>query len=76
MWNTVAPAPLFYRFLSPITVIPDNVSMEVAIDAMLKNLMVTSSLVSAKTSHPCVLVEQQGTLIGKLNFTTIIRSLN
>ena len=76
MWNTVAPAPLFYRFLSPITVIPDNVSMEVAIDAMLKNLMVTSSLVSAKTSHPCVLVEQEGKLIGKLNSTTIVRSLN
>ena len=76
MWNTVAPPPLFHRFLSPISVIPDDVSMRDAIDVMLKNLTKTSSLVSAKTSNPCILVEQNGKLIGKLNFRTIIRSLN
>jgi PAS domain S-box-containing protein len=76
MWNSIAPPSLFYQFLSPISVIPDHLSMGEAINAILNTVTTSSSLVGAKTSPPCAVIERKGELIGKLTLASILRGLN
>ncbi|MGA0199959.1 MAG: hypothetical protein ACO3NK_12750 [Prochlorotrichaceae cyanobacterium] len=65
-----------HQFLAPMPVISGQVTISAAIDVLLQALKRRSTLIEAKISTPCALVEEQGELVGQINLATILRSLN